>query len=126
MTKRIAVVADDHDDNRQTIACLLEMLGYEVRTGCDGVEAVELADRSQPQLVILDIGMPRMDGLEAARAIRARSGELPCIVALSGYAHMWEEALNAGFDLFFTKPLDLQELLSRMREACPAALPERC
>ncbi|MEO7887455.1 MAG: ATP-binding protein, partial [Polaromonas sp.] len=111
---RRILVADDNTDAASTLAQLLGVMGHEVRTAGDGVDAVNVADSFSPDLVILDIGMPRMDGYEACRQIRKLqgSGARATIVALTGWGQPEDKqrAVDAGFDLHLTKPVDPQQL----------------
>jgi len=101
------LVADDNIDAAQTLSVLIELGGHEVCVAHDGQEAVELADRFQPELVFLDIGMPRMDGYQAARAIRARPdlARVP-LVAVTGWGADDDRrrSREAGFDEHLLKP----------------------
>ncbi|MDO8755893.1 MAG: response regulator, partial [Polaromonas sp.] len=106
---RRILVTDDNVDAALTLASLLGMLGHEVRTAHDGAEAIEAAAAFRPDVIFLDIGMPRMDGYEACRRIRAL-GQVPApvIVALTGWGQADDKrkAQEAGFDHHFTKPVD--------------------
>ncbi|HVL35023.1 MAG TPA: response regulator, partial [Burkholderiales bacterium] len=84
-------------------------VGHEVRTAYDGQEALELADGFRPALALLDIGMPRMNGYEAARALRARPyGQTMVLVALTGWGQPEDKqrSRQAGFDHHLVKPVD--------------------
>ena len=103
------VIADDNRDSADSMAMLLEAGGHEVHVAYDGAEAVETANRVQPDAVLLDIGMPKMNGLECARAIRGQpwsAGRL--LIALTGWGQEEDKrrALEAGFDCHLTKPVD--------------------
>jgi CheY-like chemotaxis protein len=92
---------------------LLRLMGNDVRIASDGLEAVEQAASFQPDIVLMDIGMPRLDGYEAARRIRNQEwGRDTVLVAVTGWGPSDddEEAAAAGFDHHFTKPLDPAEL----------------
>lgn len=107
------VVADDNADAAETLAQLLEAMGHRVRTAADGVVAVRLVLQHRPQLAILDIGMPEMDGLEACKQIVASSGAArPMLVALTGWGQSQDIARSerAGFDRHLVKPVDAQQL----------------
>jgi CheY-like chemotaxis protein len=82
-------------------------MGHEVLVAADGVQAVELAEKFEPPIALLDIGMPRMDGYEAARRIRAL-GRRIVLVALTGWGQEQDQqrAYAAGFDYHLTKPAD--------------------
>jgi CheY-like chemotaxis protein len=103
------LVADDNPDAAQSLAFMLELEGHDVRTARDGIEAIEVAERFNPQLILLDIGMPRLDGYEVAREIRARPwGATVCLVALTGWGQEEDRrrAQEAGFDRHLVKPVD--------------------
>ena len=110
--KRVLIV-DDNIDAAASLRALLEMAGQEVREAHDGLAGVHAAADFRPDLVLLDIGMPRMNGYEAAREIRKQAnGRRVCIVALTGWGQESDKALTreAGFDLHLTKPVDLVTL----------------
>lgn len=107
--KRRVLIADDNVDSALSLAALLELDGHEVTTAMDGVEAVEKAKQLNPDIAILDLGMPRMDGLQAARRIR----ELACgsritLVALTGWGQEKDRQRSeeAGFDCHLVKPIE--------------------
>jgi CheY-like chemotaxis protein len=100
-------------------------MGHEVRIAADGVEAVEIAREFDPQIALLDIGMPRMDGYEAARQIRAAMGGRVVLVALTGFGQEDDErrAYEAGFDRHVTKPAEpdvLEEMIASAAVRHPA------
>jgi len=95
------------------LALLLEIQGHVVRTAFDGLAALEAVEEFGPDAVVLDIGLPRLDGYEAARRIRARPQLKPLLlVALTGYGHEENrlQAQAAGFDHHLVKPVDLDVL----------------
>ncbi len=102
------LVADDNEDCRMALRALLESLGYEVHEAADGEEAVEVALRVQPDLVLMDIMMPGVDGLEATRRLRSDS-ELDDtrIVAVSAMEGACQASRSAGCDDCILKPIDL-------------------
>ena len=116
---RILVVDDNHDAV-ESLAILLEMMGYDVRTAGDGLEAVEAARTFAPDVVLLDIGLPVLDGYEAAERIRALDGGAEVVlVALTGWGQDEDRrrSREAGFDHHMVKPVDpdaLEELLRRV------------
>jgi CheY-like chemotaxis protein len=117
------LVADDNRDAAETMGLLLEMMGHEVRRVHDGAAAVEAAAEFQPQLVLMDIGMPGLNGYEACRRVRAQSGgKLPTLVAVTGWGqqHDVQTAREAGFDHHLVKPVDMETLM-RVVEDCVAA-----
>jgi CheY-like chemotaxis protein/anti-sigma regulatory factor (Ser/Thr protein kinase) len=115
------LVADDNPDSATTLSLMLEVLGNEVFVAHDGVEALDLARRHRPQAILLDIGMPRMNGYDACARIRAEPwGREPLIVALTGWGQ--EEDKNrskaAGFDRHLVKPVE-PAMLEKILEALP-------
>jgi CheY-like chemotaxis protein len=114
MTKWRILVADDNIDSAESMAMMLRLMGgNEVRTVHDGVQAVEEAEAFRPDLILLDIGMPRMNGYEAARKIRQQSwGQETVLVALTGWGQEEDrrQAAEAGFNRHFTKPVDPLEI----------------
>jgi CheY-like chemotaxis protein len=98
---------------------MLEAMGHAVRVAADGVQAVAMAREFEPQVALLDIGMPRMDGYEAARRIRAALGRRVYLVALTGWGQEEDErrALAAGFDRHVTKPAEPELLESLIASA---------
>jgi signal transduction histidine kinase len=112
-TPQRILIADDNADSAESMGMLLRLMGNDVRIASDGLEAVEQAERFHPDIVLMDIGMPRLDGYEAARQIRSRSWSRDTLlVAVTGWGPSddSEEATAAGFDRHFTKPLDPAEL----------------
>ena len=107
------LVVDDNRDLAEGLGMLLEHLGAEVRLAFDGSAALEEFDRSRPALVLLDIGMPKMDGYEVARAIRQRPyGAHAVLIALtgSGMDEDIKRAEDAGFDRHLTKPVSMRSI----------------
>jgi CheY-like chemotaxis protein len=114
------LVADDNPDALESLALLLECDGHEVWKAANGAEAYELAAKCQPHLALLDIGMPVLDGYEAARRIRAESwGKAMMLVALSGWGQSSDvqRSRESGFDTHLVKPASfdaLAQVLSRV------------
>lgn len=107
------LVVDDYPDAAETLAFLLQMDGHEVRTATDGAEAIVAAGQFQPDAVVLDIGLPGMDGYEVATRIRATERiRTARLVAMTGYApyEFRARAKAAGFDEFLVKPVTLTTL----------------
>ena len=119
--KRLRIlVADDNSDAAGSLAILLQLEGHEVLTAVDGLQAVERAHRFRPDVVFMDIGMPLLDGMEAARRIRtAQWGKRMRIVALTGWGLEVDRArtLEAGMDAHLLKPADPRELATILRRA---------
>jgi signal transduction histidine kinase/CheY-like chemotaxis protein len=113
------VLADDHDDNRRLIARLLTSLGLEVLCASNGREAVELCLDSSPQLILMDIQMPEMDGIEAFTVLRQQGCFKP-IVALTANAmsHEIEKYLDLGFDGHLKKPIERKLFIATIAKYC--------
>ena len=110
---RRVLIVDDNVDSAESLAQLLRLQGHEVHTAYDGIAAVATASRHDPDVIILDIGLPGVDGYETTRRLREQNGgRRPVIVALTGYGAEAdrERAERAGFDHHMTKPPDLARL----------------
>jgi len=121
--RRVAVV-DDNEDSAEGIAMLLRLDGHDVATAHDGLEAVALAERFRPEVVFLDIGLPGINGYEAARRIRALPGGREIrLVALTGWGQQEDrrKSAEAGFDRHLVKPVEPGDLEQAMREGEPQA-----
>jgi len=119
---RRLLVVDDNVDSATSMAMLLEAIGHEVHVAHDGIEAVAAAARLRPDAILLDIGLPGIDGYEAARRIRREDGNQGLVlVALTGWGQEGDRrrALEAGFDYHLVKPADLATLESLLN-AVPA------
>ena len=120
------LVADDNQDSAESLALLLTMMGHDVRTELDGAQAVETARAFQPQVVLLDLGMPRLNGYEAARRIRELpGGDEVVLIAQTGWSQPEDRrrSQEAGFDHHVVKPIpsgSLEKLISPRR---PGAVP---
>jgi two-component system CheB/CheR fusion protein len=105
------LVVEDHADCAFAIGQLLTRLGHEVCYAADGLSALAEALTRPPDVVLLDIGLPDLDGYEVAARLRASAGPKPLlIIALSGYACDEESRGAAGIDLYLTKPVESDEL----------------
>jgi CheY-like chemotaxis protein len=102
------LVAEDIPDAAEMMRLMIECMGHDVLIAADGVQAVAMATEFQPQIALLDVGMPRMDGYEAARRIRAALGRNVVLVALTGWGQEQDQqrAYAAGFDYHVTKPAE--------------------
>ncbi len=116
MGNRILVV-EDNADNRILIADVLDSMDYEVIIATDGEEGVKKASAERPDLILMDISLPQMDGLTATRRIKAMPDlqHIP-IIALTAHAMVGdrERALEAGCDDYVSKPIDLRELATKL------------
>ncbi len=118
-SRRILVV-DDNKDSADSLAMLLRLSGHETRTAHDGLEAVDAAMAFRPEVILLDIGMPNLNGYEACRRIRAQaSGRDIMIIATTGWGQEQarEASKAAGFDAHLVKPINPAELASLLAEA---------
>ncbi len=106
------LIVEDNTDARETLATLLRMLGHRTETAATGPEGVRLALDVRPQVVLIDLGLPGLDGFQVARQIRAVQGDSVRLIALTG--HVLEEdrrrTEEAGFDAHLPKPVELEEL----------------
>ena len=113
------LIVDDSADNRAVARGLLEPLGFAVIEAHDGQEALNLSDTWNPQIILMDLVMPVMDGFETTRLLRQQSaGQRMCILALSATSQFGDEAAlqRAGFDAFLSKPYLLQDLLAAIAQ----------
>ena len=115
------LVVDDNELNRLLASSLGESLGFEVHTACDGVEALDVCRRHAPALVLMDVWMPRMNGIDATQRLRElqHGGEMahfPILAATSDASpQSREQCLAAGMDGFLAKPLRRSTLLGEMQ-----------
>jgi len=111
------LVVDDHPDAADALAAVMELLGCQVRTSYDGFSALVVADDFDPQVCLLDLRMPRMDGLELAARLKARAGNRPLLLvattALGDDATRSRTALS-GFHAHLTKPVDVTVLVEEI------------
>lgn len=124
---RTIMVADDFEDSRLMMRTLLEMNGYRVVEAADGQAALEVASFEFPDLILMDICLPGLDGIAAMRGIRERAElkHIPIIV-VSGYdaAHFHAAAFAAGCAEYVVKPFDFDYMETLLKRFCPvAALP---
>jgi two-component system cell cycle response regulator DivK len=123
MSRRILVV-EDQEDNRRILRDLLSSVGYEVLEAVTGEEGVDLAGRERPGLILMDVQLPGIDGLEATRRIKANPAlrAIPLIVVTS-YALSGDDvkARAAGADDYVTKPFSPRALLAKVRQYLPSS-----
>jgi CheY-like chemotaxis protein len=111
--RRRILVVDDNVDSAESMAMMLKLSGHDVAMAHDGLEAVNLAQEFQPDLALLDLGMPKLDGYEAARSIRRQPwGQGIMLVALTGWGQAEDKrrSREAGFDAHLVKPVDFDAL----------------
>jgi PAS domain S-box-containing protein len=119
--RRRILIVDDNLDAARSMAMMLELLGNDVRTAHDGVQAIELVEHYRPDVVLMDVGMPHLDGYDATRRIRAQPwGRATIIIALTGWGQDDDKARaqEAGCNGHLTKPVnlsDLQSLLEKLK-----------
>jgi len=118
MKKRILAV-EDHEENRRLLRDLLTSVGYELIEAVTGEEGLTLVETHVPDLILMDLQLPGLDGYEVTRRIKAntRLRHIP-IIAVTSYALSGDEvkALEAGCDAYVSKPFDPEELLAKIRE----------
>ena len=128
-TRQRVLLVDDNADSTEPLSLLLQAKGHETRVAVEGVEAISVADDFRPHCVVLDLGLPGIDGYEVARRLRERPyGAQLTLVALTGWAgkDVRVKAAAAGFDYHLVKPVNpdaLQGLVSRLANAEPGKLP---
>ncbi len=120
--RRILVI-EDNADAREMLCEALQSAGHDVHQAVDGPGGVEAAGRLAPDVVLIDIGLPGLDGYAAARCIRQAAGLRPLLIAVTGYGRPEdrERALQAGFDLHLTKPVDPFQLLQLIYDGAAAS-----
>ncbi len=116
---RSILIIEDNADARDALRVLLELDGHAVEAAGEGQEALELARAKDPDIALVDIGLPGIDGYEVARRVRARDARRPVLIALTGYGQPEDRrrAAEAGFDEMLVKPVDptaLAELVATL------------
>jgi two-component system cell cycle response regulator DivK len=126
MQKKRVLIAEDYADVRQMMKIMVEFYGYEAIEASDGHEAVEKTMRSRPDMILMDISMPVMDGLAATEAIRKSEGNrrIP-IIAVTAYGDLYrEKAKEAGCNTVVAKPINFEELKPLLDEYLFRSVPE--
>lgn len=122
MTARTVLIVEDHDSNRKLLSLLLGRLGYQVLAAADGQAGLELADKHLPDLVLMDIQLPRLDGFAAATALKQqeRTRRIPVVImtafALKSEQERW---MSSGAEAFLAKPVHLQDLTATIERLLP-------
>jgi two-component system, OmpR family, KDP operon response regulator KdpE len=111
------LVVDDEPNIVSTLAPLLRARGYDVSTAMSGRSAIEIVERQKPDLIVLDLGLPDIDGVEVCRAIRETSNVPIVVLSARGTEEDKVRALDLGADDYVTKPFGAEELLARVRAA---------
>jgi len=118
------LIVEDNEMNRDVLSRRLQSRGFDVRVACDGMQGLELAASAAPDLILMDLGLPEIDGCECVRRLRAgdRTAAIP-VIALTAHAMAGdrERALAAGCNDFGTKPIDFAGLLIKMSNLLPKA-----
>ena len=120
--KKFFLVVEDFEDSRFMMRRLLEMAGYNVLEASDGEQAVKIAVEARPVLILMDLSLPKLDGLSATRQIRQKKGlKAVPIVAVSAHdsPQSRTEALEAGCDEYVTKPIDFDHLNALLQRFVP-------
>jgi CheY-like chemotaxis protein len=121
---RRVLIADDDRDGALTLSTLLQLEGYEVRVVHGGQEALDATREFHPHACLIDIGMPKITGYEAARRLRQRYGdECPVLIAVTGWKQASDKILAslAGFDHHVAKPYDPADIVNLLARLWPAA-----
>ena len=111
-SKKKVLIAEDYADIRQMTRIMIEMIGYEVVEAANGYEAVKLAKETKPDVVLMDIAMPELNGITAASMIHqiAECRDVPIIAITAFGKHYVDEASDYGFDAVIEKPVDMDDL----------------
>jgi CheY-like chemotaxis protein len=107
------LIADDHDDNRELLQFLLTSAGYHVRAAADGKECLALAQQERPDLILMDLSMPGMDGWTVCRELQADSQtrSIPCLAVTAHAGLERQQTLETGFSGYVSKPYRATDLL---------------
>ena len=120
------LIADDHDDSRELLQFLLVGAGYEVREAKDGSECVAIARDEQPDLIVIDLSMPVLDGWGVFRELRADQSTrtIPCM-AVTAHADLTRnQAIETGFSAYVSKPFSIEAILKTVEEVLAQPKPQ--
>ncbi len=125
---RPVLIVEDNRDGRESLRQLLQLLGYRVEVAQDGYEGVEKALMCHPEVGLIDIGLPGLDGYEVARRLRSALGQSIVLIAYTAYTQPEdrERAFRAGFDAHLGKPAELEWLTDLLNRASEDAILARC
>jgi signal transduction histidine kinase/ActR/RegA family two-component response regulator len=114
---RRVLIIEDNVDTRETLRRVLELDGHEVQEAGDGAQGVEIALATCPEVVIVDIGLPRLDGYQVARRLRTALGAAPLLVAVTAYGQAEDQRMSrdAGFDVHLVKPVTPEQLAAALQ-----------
>jgi CheY-like chemotaxis protein len=115
-TSQRVLIVEDNACGRETLRLLIEAWGHEVEVAEDGLQGVQKALEWQPDVAVIDIGLPLLTGHEVARQLRAVLQDRIRLIALTAYAHERQRAFAAGFDVFMTKPAEPEELATLLAQ----------
>lgn len=121
MTLRRILIVDDEETNQRLLKAILEAKGYETLQAYDGTEGIKLAMESQPDLILMDIQIPEIDGIEAFKILQSEPSTMNIpIIALTSYAMSGdrEKFLSIGFRDYLAKPISINELLVLLDSYC--------
>ena len=121
---RRVLVVDDSPDSLESTSLLLGLMGHLVETAVDGVQAVRIAETFRPEVILMDVALPKLDGYGATREIRTRPwGQSIVIIAVTGWGKdtVHESAVQAGCDAYLIKPLELTDLEAILTLPVPPA-----
>jgi CheY-like chemotaxis protein len=115
------LIADDYEDNRELLRLMLATDGYTIREARDGRECVKMARLDPPDLVLVDLAMPELDGWGVLRELRAdeRTQSIPCVAVSASASAASESAIARGFDDYLSKPFRKQDLLNMVARLLP-------
>jgi CheY-like chemotaxis protein len=118
---RRVLIVEDYEDGRQALCLLLQLLGYDVDVAVDGLDGVDKGLAKHPDLAIIDLNMPRLDGYGVARRLREAFGGDIVLLACTAYDYpeARQQVVEAGFDAHLVKPLDLDQLACWLQGSTP-------
>ncbi|MGB7924890.1 MAG: response regulator [Pyrinomonadaceae bacterium] len=107
------LICDDYEDNRELLRLMLEVIGYRIREARNGRECVSMAQAEPPDLLLVDLSMPILDGWGVLKELRAdeRTRHIPCVAVTAFADPARERAITAGFDAYLSKPFRSKELI---------------
>lgn len=116
--KRTILIAEDFEDTRSLIKLILESFGYRIIEAADGIKAVEMFKLFNPDLILIDLAMPKMDGLAATETIRLLElgSDVPIIAVSAHGEHFYDKAIEAGCSDLMEKPIDFNKLITMLEE----------
>src|SRR5262245_33647803 len=118
------LIAEDYDDNRELLRIVLNTAGYEVHEARNGAECVKIARQQRPDLVMVDLSMPELDGWGVFRELKSdpATAEIPCVAVTAHVESDRQRVLQSGFNAFVSKPFRAEELLSTVEKLLQKSL----